>query len=196
MTRETLVNVGLGFILLIAFAVPFLGCIGAIFLVLYAVGSAVKHFVPAVAHTGDVALNGFVCLGILAVGARQLWLRMWANAFLSLTAAVTILLPWLLSPRPHHLSADLAIQFPVVWLIVYLLPPYSRLSRGEFAFCASVIAANFALNTGLLGSGALSTIVGAGLAIAVIAWIFVCARDGKYGEPWSHLLATPHVAQG
>jgi hypothetical protein len=189
-TRETMVNVGLGFILLIAFAVPILGCIGAVGVVLYAVDVAVKHFFPAVARPWDVEFYGFLCLVIFVVGARQAWRHLWANAFLSFTAALSIIVPWLFNLQLHHRFSGLALQFPITWFVVYLLPGYSRISLGQFVSCASIIAVSFALNAGLLGAGTLSTIVGATLSIAIIARVLVDARDGKYGEPWSFFSAS------
>ena len=185
MTRETMVNLGLGFILLIAFAVPILACIGAVGIVFYAVDVGVKHFFPAVARPWDVEFYGFLCLVIFAVSVRQIWRRLWANAFLCFAAALSIIVPWLFNSQPHPESAGLALRFPIAWFIVAFLPGYSRISQGQFVSCASIIAASFALNAGLLGSGALSTIVGATLSIAVIRRVLVEARDGRYGQGWN-----------
>ncbi len=182
--RESAINVLLGAILLGAFAVSVLAVAGAIWTVLYTIDLAVKHFLPAVDRPWDIEFYGLICLAILALGVKQSWRRLSTNAFLSFAAAPSILLPWLFNSQPHH-AAGLALRFPIAWFIVLLLPRYSRIPLSEFVACASIISASFALNAGLLGSGALSTIVGMVLSVAVIARALIDARDGKYGEPWS-----------
>ena len=155
----------------------------AIFLVAYL---GLKYLFPGVARPWQVAFYGALLAVILIVAVRQIRRHLWLNVFLSVAAIVTIILPWVFDPQPNSSSAGTALRFPVAWFVLFLVPRGSRVPRNEFLMCASILTLAFAVNTGLLGSGIFSTLVGIGLLVAISARTLV--HDRRYGltatEPW------------
>ena len=178
-----MINTLLGALLVLIFAFLVAATFGLIASAAYAIRLAVGHFLPGMVRPWNSVFYGLVSLAILIGCAKQIGNRLWTNAFLSFIAALTIALPWLLNFNPRTALGD-SLRFQVTWFVFLLLPQMTRISRGEFVACASVLAAAFALNVGLLGSGALSTVAEISLSVAVIRWILIRARDGRYGEPW------------
>jgi hypothetical protein len=187
--REVVINTLLGTLLVLIFAFLVAATFGLIASAAYAIRLAVGHFLPGMVRPWDAVFYGFVSLAILIGCAKQIGNRLWTNAFLSFIAALTIALPWLLNSNPRTGLGD-SLRFQVTWFVFLLLPQMTRISRGEFVACASVLAAAFALNVGLLGSGTLSTVAEISLSVAVIRWILIRARDGRYGEPWKMFSAS------
>lgn len=184
MSRETAQNVLIGAMLLLILGGGFAVCAEAFGFALYSADLAVRHYLPSVAHAWRIELLGFISVVILIGCARQVRKRLWMNAFLSFTGAVTMVLPWLLSGDLHRVLGGPSLGFPMVWFIVLILPQATRASRGEFVGCAAMIATAFAVNSGLLGRGRLETVTEIGFFIAILAWVFVRSRDGSFGEPW------------
>jgi hypothetical protein len=184
MSRETAVNVLIGTMLLLILGAGFAVCAEAFGIALFAADLAVRHYFPAVAHAWRIELLGLISLLILIGCANQVRKRLWTNAFLSLIAVVTIILPKLLTANQHPGLDGTPSRFPLAWFIFLILPQTTRTSRNEFIGCASIIVAAFAINSGLLSSGPLETVVEIGLYVAILGWILVGARDGKFGEPW------------
>jgi hypothetical protein len=184
MSRETAQNVLIGSMLLLILGGGFAVCTEAFGLALYSADLAVKHYFPAVAHPSNIEFFGFISLVMLIGCARQMRKRLWTNAFLSLVAVVTIVLPWLLNANPHPALGSAALRFPLVWLLALILPQTTRTSRGEFIGCASILAVAFAINSGLLGSGLLEIVIEISLCVGIARWVMVRWLAGSFGDPW------------
>jgi hypothetical protein len=183
MSRETTVNVLIGTMLLLILGGGFAVCAEAFGFALYSADLAIRHYFPAVAHAWKIELLGLISLVVLIGCAKQVRKRLWTNAFLSSIAVVTIVLPWLLTANPHPGLDGTPSRFPLAWFIWIILPQATRPSRREFIGCASIIAAAFAIDSGLLVSRPLETVIEIGMYLAIMGWILVGARDGKFGEP-------------
>jgi len=184
MSRETALNVLIGAMLLLILGGGFAVCAEAFGFAVHYADLAVKHYFPALTHAWRIELLGSISVVILIGCARQLSKRLWMNAFLSFTAVVAIVLPWLLSADSRSGLDGTASRFPLVWFIWFFLPQATRIPRSEFFGCALMIVAAFAINTGLLGAGLLETFIEISLYIGIMGWILVKSRDGKFGDPW------------
>jgi hypothetical protein len=184
MSRETAGNVLIGAVLLLILGGGFVVCAEAFGFALYAADLALRHYLPAVAHGWNIEFFGFISLVILIGCARQVRKCLWTNAFLSFAAVATIVLPWFLNANPRPGFGVSGLRFQEVWFIFLILPQATRASRAEFIGCASIIAAAFAINSGLLGAGLLDTLIEISLCVWIAGWILVKSRDGGYGDPW------------
>jgi hypothetical protein len=179
--RENAVNVFAGALLLGSLALAFAAGVAA----LYVIHLAVRHFFPAVSVHPEIELCGLMFLALLISALRQLRKQVWSNALLSLAAAATILLAWLLNPMLlHHASqaSTFTFNFPIL-CVMLAIPSREPVPRNEFFVCAAIIAGVFAFNAGLLGSGSVTTTLEAVFCFAVICWTIARARAYRFAMP-------------
>lgn len=175
MRRDTAINFLVGALLVLAFAAICLACAVPILLAIGALRSLAGFLLPAASRI-DIEIFCFLSLALLVVCLKQIRKRIWPNVFLSVLAIPTIMLPYLLNFRTHYVSPD-----TVTALLIVLLPEDTRVSRVEFISWAAILAASFAANVGLLGSGVLSRIVEFSLGMLVLGWVVIKIRDRRYG---------------
>jgi hypothetical protein len=176
--RETASNVLLGAILLAAFALLCLVLVGAVLLPVYAADLAVKHFLPGLGRRWDLEFYGLLCLVALAEGLTDLWTKRWTNAFLSL-ASVPMMLSIPFATVRTAVRSD--GPFPV-WPVLLIFMVHIPVTRFEFLMAASVIGGCVAVNTGLLGSGAVAHYVAYCILFVTFLWFVVQARRGRIGR--------------
>jgi hypothetical protein len=147
--REIAVNALLGVLLVLIFAIPFALGIFALGFVFSAVDLTIKHFLPGFGRHSDLAFYGFVCIWSLISGIGHLRKRLWSSAFLCF-AVIPATVSFVLAASGSAFGDDKL--FVMIWILIILLTSRSRPTRLEFMESALVIAASFAINTGLLGS--------------------------------------------
>ncbi len=172
--REIAVNVLIGSVLVLTFACLVAAAFGAVGLAAYATNMAVKHFLPGIARPGDIVFYGFFALLLLISGIADLRKRRWRNAFLSFAAVAMILSIFFARPESRFgLSGSLAI---FVILPMLAIPADSGPTRPHFLGAASIVFFVVAINTGLLGSGALARIVANCVLVGVFLWLAIDVR--------------------
>jgi hypothetical protein len=185
--REIAINTLLGSVLILIFACSFAAAFAAIVFASRAINIAVKHFLPGMAHSGNVAFYGFFGILLLISGIGDLRKRRWRNAFLSFAAVALILSIVFASPDSMFgLSGSLAI-FAI--LPVLGIPADSSPTRPQFLGGASIVFFVVALNAGLLGSGTLARIVADCVLVGAFLWFAIDVR-----RRWSVINAEPQAS--
>jgi hypothetical protein len=164
----------LGSVLLLVFAVPFAGITAAAEFAFFTVNVALKHFVPGLAHSGDIGFYGFIGILLLISGVADLWRRCWRNAFLSF-AAVAMNLS-IVFARPDSMFG-ISGSFAILAIVATLpIPAASGPTRPQFLGTASLVFFVVAINAGLFGSGNLARIVADCLLVGVFLWFAIDMR--------------------
>ena len=178
--REITVNTLLGLLLLLAFAIPVVVLVIAVGFALQAVDLFVAHSLPQLVHSWDVEFYGFLCLWSLISGVGHLRKRRWTSAFLSFAIIPTIISTWFSVVR-SPLGNQGIFLWP--WCLIIFNSSDSVLTRLEFMLSSLFVSAGIAVNSSLLGSGALAratswmVLVGV-FTLFVIQWRRQIERNG------------------
>jgi hypothetical protein len=172
-SRETAVNLLLGVVLVLIFAV-LVGAVVATFgIVLYATDLVVKHVFPGLARSWNAEFYGVPCLWSLIAGIGHLRKLRLRNTFLSLAIIPMIVSVWFASPN-SPLRDNAFFMWP--WFMVLLIPADSLLTKLEFTLGGFVVTTTFAVNAGLLGSGTFARVATDCVFVAVFALVVVYFR--------------------
>jgi hypothetical protein len=175
--RDIVVNTLLGLLLLLIFAVP---CVLFVVVLSYLLQGgilAVKHFWPAIPNPPEIAIFGLLLVVSLVSGVRQLRKRDWTGAFLSFVIFPTMLSMWL--SHIHTLVGGHASGLApgAILLVISILPGDRPMTRFKFVTGASLVGATVAVNTDLLGSGALGRLVAGCVVIGIFLRFAIDARE-------------------
>jgi len=191
MNRGTVLNVFLGLVLILVFAVLFAAGLGAIAFAFYVIDLAAKRFLPGLPHSSDLEFYSLLSLVWLISGIMNLRKRLWRSAFLSLATIPAIVSVWLANP---HSPAG-RDSFWSIWIVAILLATAQKSSvpRSEFFLGAAIVSVILALNTGLLGFGVFAHAAWSCTVVAAIALFVIPLRRIQSSNESKHP-ATPSAA--
>jgi len=174
MSRDIVVNILLGVLLVSVFLLPFFLFVVVAGYVLQALSLRVEHLFPRMPGS-QVMLVGIFLAVFLFSAVRDVWKRRWLRAFLSLAILPMIASVWLAGV---HSPLGLRTPFWVLTLFpVFAIPEGSTPTRSQFFLAASIICAVIAINTGLLGSGAMARIAADCLMAGAFLWFVIDASS-------------------
>ena len=187
-SRETAINVFVGALLLLAFAVPVIACVAALGLVFYSLNAAAHHFLPALAAAKDIAFFVVLCLVSAVAGVRCLRKRLWPNALLSFAVISLPLASWSgafwFGANWHGSARPFGLPWSLTWpmLLLFTIPADRGLRRWEIVLLGTLLGAGIVLNTALLGQGTSASVVADGFYLAAFAWMSIQFRRGEFGR--------------
>jgi hypothetical protein len=192
--RDVAVNTLLGTILLLVLLVYF-AAIALIFLF----GFLGFDWVVRLAVHGLKVPTVLVAFGVLMLWycIRDVRKRHWRNAFLFFVSAPLAVFAWFTSIPPSSGGNGYAglyvlpvlSMFPV--FIVMSTAGNANLDRLRFFLAAAVAVASMAVNSGLLGNGALARMIANFLLVAAAAWMIDGVWKGWRTTPPDQPLALP-----
>lgn len=147
--RDTAVNVLLGLILLLIFALPIVAAIVVFGYLVLAISPGLTHYLSGLGLPRQDAGSYFIlCLISIASGVRSLRKRFWSNALLSFAVIAMVAAHW------YGVAGGQAdMVFPIWPLLLLLLIPADRsLRRWEIAVDGILLSAGSVLSAGLLGT--------------------------------------------
>jgi hypothetical protein len=188
--RETTVNVLLGLILLLIFALPVVATVVVFGYLVLAISLPPTHYLSSLGlPRQDTGFYCLLCLIAIASGVRYLRKRFWSNALLSFAVIAMGAARWYGAAGGQPDSA-----FSQAWplMVLGLIPANRSLRRWECAVGGIILSTGIVLSAGLLGAGTAAHLVADFSYFCAFVWMAVQFRSRQNEQQRPHALLPPH----
>jgi hypothetical protein len=183
--REAAVNLLVGTLLLLVFAVLCLALAGASGVLFYGFVAAVTHFLPGLAKAPEAIFYLLLSFWSLVSSVGHVRKHRWTTAFLSFTVIPMTASFWFAGTHSPLNQGGFSV-FP--WLVLILSLTEAAVTRFDFLMSAFIVSVCVAVNTGLLGSGHLQQYAAKSVLIAAFMWFVVQLRRGRFDDPFPNAI--------